>query len=272
MIHNKTVAFLGAGSMAEAMIAGIVQNGQLPKEQVIATNHSNKEKRDALQAKYGIRTMQNSELPFDQVDVFILAMKPKDAEAALKELSRHTRSDQLVLSVMAGISCAKMEQWLNREQPVIRVMPNTSSIVGESATAVSKGTYATDEHVETAVAILESIGQVYVIDESKMDVFTGIAGSGPAYIYFLMEHIEKAAEEAGMPAEEAREIGAQMIFGAAKMMMTSEDTPAELRKKITSPNGTTQAGLEALASFGGGEAIYQAVQHAAKRSAELNKS
>lgn len=270
MLKNKTVAFIGAGSMAEAMIAGIVNNGQLHPENVIATNHSNQEKRAALQAKYGIRTMQNSELPFDQIDFFILAMKPKDADAALESLQKHIQPHQVILSVLAGIPTSHIERFFEEGQQVIRVMPNTSAIAEESATAISSGAWTNEDNMKDASSLLRCIGSVYTIQEEQMDIFTGIAGSGPAYFYYLMESIEKAGAEGGFDAETVRAIAAQTMYGAAKMIMRQEDTPAELRKKITSPNGTTFAGLEALEHFGGGEAIYQAVKGAAARSEEIS--
>lgn len=271
MLKNKTVAFIGAGSMAEAMIAGIVNNGQLAPENVIATNHSNHEKRAALQAKYGIRAMQSGDLPFDQIDFFILAMKPKDANTALQSLKERIRTDQVILSVIAGITTSHIEAYFQEGQQVIRTMPNTSAITEESATAISAGRYTKAENMEDASELLRCIGAVYEIEEAKMDVFTGIAGSGPAYFYYLMEYIEKAGKEGGFDAETVREIGAQTLLGAAKMIMMKQNTPAELRENITSPNGTTYAGLNALEAFGGGEAIYQAVKGAAKRSEEISK-
>lgn len=119
--------------------------------------------------------------------------------------------------------------------------------------------------------LLSSIGQVYVIDEKQMDIFTGIAGSGPAYFYFLMEHIEKAAKEEGLDPEVARAIGAQTIYGAARMMMERDETPTELRENVTSPNGTTAAGLKALEEHGGGTAIMRAVKGASDRSKEMSE-
>ncbi|MEM1503914.1 pyrroline-5-carboxylate reductase [Domibacillus sp. 8LH] len=271
MGKQTIVAFLGAGSMAEAMIAGIVQNGQWAPEHVIVTNHSNHEKRAALQAKYGIRAMQSGDLPFDQIDFFILAMKPKDADTALQSLKGSVRPHQVIVSVMAGLTTAFIEAFFPEGQQVIRAMPNTSAIAGESATAICAGRWVKEKNINIAIALLSSIGKVYSIEEEKMDLFTGIAGSGPAYFYFLLEQMERAGRESGMDIQMVREIGAQTLLGAAKMIMRQENTPAELRENITSPNGTTYAGLAALESFGGGEAIYEAVKGAAKRSKEISE-
>lgn len=270
LISNQKVAFLGAGSMAEAMISGIVEAELIPAEQIIATNKSNEERLQQLRNKYGIRAMKREELDFSSVDFFILAMKPKDIDEALSSIKDKVTKEQVILSVLAGIPTSYMEENLNEDQQVIRVMPNTSSMLRESATALSPGKHTSMDKVILAKKLLACIGEVYVIEEDKMDIFTGIAGSGPAYFYYLMEHIEKTAKEAGLDEEIARQIGSQTILGAAKMMMEQEDTPADLRKKVTSPNGTTAAGLAALEKHGGGEAISEAIKGAAQRSEEIS--
>ncbi|MCA1022279.1 MULTISPECIES: pyrroline-5-carboxylate reductase [Halobacillus] len=267
---KQTIAFLGAGSMAEAMISGMVESENIPAEQIIVTNRSNQERLNHIQYKYGVRTVLKDELNFAEVDQFILAMKPKDIDAVLEDLKNKLNPDQVLVSVLAGISTSYMEDRLNDHQQVVRVMPNTSSMLRESATAVCPGQFADMENVEVTKALLRSIGEVFVIEEEKMDVFTGIAGSGPAYFYYLMEHIEETGRAEGMDSETLREIGAQTLLGAAKMMLERDESPAELRENVTSPNGTTAAGLDALAASGGGQAISEAVRGAASRSKELS--
>ncbi|OIU71445.1 pyrroline-5-carboxylate reductase [Rossellomorea aquimaris] len=270
MLKNKTIAFLGAGNMAEAMISGTVQSGKIPKDQIIVSNRSNKEKLQEINEKYGVRTLLKDELPFNEIDILILAMKPKDIDKALDSINHLVKSNTVIMSVLAGITTSHMEEQLPGGQSVIRVMPNTSSMLKESATAISAGRFTSEEDMMNAKELLSSIGEVYVIDESKMDIFTGIAGSGPAYFYYLMEHIEKTGAEAGLDPQMARKIGAQTIFGAAKMMLEREESPTQLRENVTSPNGTTAAGLDALAQFGGGKAISEAVKGAEKRSKEIS--
>lgn len=177
----------------------------------------------------------------------------------------------MIVSVMAGLTTAFIEAFFLEGQQVIRAMPNTSDIAGESATAICAGRWVKEENMNMATALLSSIGKVYPIEEEKMDLFTGIAGSGPAYFYFLLEQMERAGRESGMDIQMVREISAQTLLGATKMIMRQENTPAELRENITSPNGTTYAGLAALESFGGGEAIYEAVKGATKRSKEISE-
>ncbi|MED0865728.1 MULTISPECIES: pyrroline-5-carboxylate reductase [Bacillus] len=270
IIDQKKVAFIGAGSMAEGMIAGIVRSGQMPLDQIYATNRQNQLRLDELTKRYGIQTGAMDSFPFEEMDMLILAMKPKDAEAALESLKPRIQPDQLIMSVLAGVKLSYIEDMLHEGQPVMRVMPNTSSTIGASATALSAGRYVKNDHMSISQALLSEMGEVYTIQEEQMDIFTGIAGSGPAYFYFLMERIEEAGEEAGLSKELSRQIGAQTLLGAAKMLQETEENPSVLREKITSPNGTTAAGLNALDDFGGGEAIKQAVKHAANRSKEIS--
>ncbi|WP_433742411.1 pyrroline-5-carboxylate reductase [Falsibacillus pallidus] len=270
MLKNKTIAFLGAGSMAEAMISGIVKSGLMPASQVIATNKSNVDRLNDLTDKYGIKGIQRNQLNMNEVDIIILAMKPKDIDAALDSLKDEISSKHIIVSVLAGISTSRMEEGLPDGQQVLRVMPNTSSMLQESATAVAGGRHVSMDTVMEIKQLLSSIGEVYLIDEAQMDIFTGIAGSGPAYFYYLMEHIEKTGQQEGLDKETARKIGAQTILGAARMMLEQSDSPTELRKKVTSPNGTTAAGLEALKENGGGKAISEAVKSAARKSEEIS--
>ncbi|WP_096187318.1 pyrroline-5-carboxylate reductase [Evansella halocellulosilytica] len=271
MTKHLRVAFIGAGNMAEAMISGVVKTGTLEPEQVMVTNHSNEKRLRELHNRYGVQGIVRDLLPIETIDVIILAMKPKDAEQSLLSIKDRIKPNQVIMSVLAGISTEYMEELLPAGQQVIRVMPNTSSMLQESATAISPGENVTMKNVKLAKALLKAIGEVYVIEEDQMDLFTGIAGSGPAYYYYLMEHIEKIAKENGMDPEQAREIGAQTILGAAKMMLERDESPEKLRKNITSKNGTTASGLEALAENGGGKAIKAAIEGAMNRSKEISE-
>ena len=271
MLREKRVAFLGAGSMAESMIAGIVQKEIIPGDQLYVTNRSNQMRLQELNAKYGIQALTKDALPYGEIDLFILAMKPQGAADALGELKDKIRPDQVVISVLAGISTEFMEDHLKDGQQTIRVMPNTSSMIQESATALSPGRHTDMDSVLHVKELLSCMGKVFLIEESQMDIFTGLAGSGPAYFYYLMEHMEKAGVEKGMDENMVREIVAQTILGAAKMILSNDEAPSSLREKVTSPNGTTASGLEALRKNNGGKAISEAVYHAAKRSKELNE-
>jgi pyrroline-5-carboxylate reductase len=271
LLKNKKVAFLGAGSMAESMISGVVKSGKIRPENIFVTNQSNTARLERLESKYAINGLPQAEIPYHDIDLFILAMKPKGASEALAALKDKITSNQVVVSVLAGISTGFMEENLNAAQQVVRVMPNTSSMIQESATAISPGRNTSQANLEDIKELLSCMGKVFLIEEDQMDIFTGLAGSGPAYFYYLMEHMEQVGTENGMDEKMVREIIAQTIFGAAKMIMEKDENPAVLRKNVTSPNGTTASGLNALRKYNGGQAITQAVNHAANRSKELNR-
>ncbi|WLR54407.1 pyrroline-5-carboxylate reductase [Mesobacillus subterraneus] len=271
LLKHKKVAFLGAGSMAEAMISGVVKSGKMHADHVYVTNKSNAAKLERMKSRYGINAMPQAELPYEDIDMYILAMKPKGAAGALEALKDKLVPGQVVVSVLAGISTGFMEDNLKDGQQVVRVMPNTSSMIQESATAISPGIHTTDENIEDVKELLSSMGKVFLIEEEQMDIFTGLAGSGPAYFYYLMEHMERVGTENGMDEKLARDIIAQTILGAAKMIIEKDETPEVLRKNVTSPNGTTASGLNALRKYNGGTAISQAVNHAANRSKEMNR-
>ncbi len=195
MLREKSVAFLGAGSMAESMISGIVQVGSIPAENVYVTNRSNQLRLKEMNHVYGVNAVQQDALPYEEIDLFILAMKPQGAADALRALKDKVRADQVVISVLAGISTEFMEDHLNLNQQVVRVMPNTSSMIQESATALSPGRHTAMDNVLAVKELLSCMGKVFLIEEEQMDIFTGIAGSGPAYFYYLMEHMEQAGVE-----------------------------------------------------------------------------
>ncbi|WLR42112.1 pyrroline-5-carboxylate reductase [Bacillus carboniphilus] len=270
MLKNKKVAFLGAGSMAEAIISGMIQAEKLPSEHIIVTNKSNQERRNDLENKYGITGVKLDELNLDEIDMVVLAMKPKDAEKALYSIKNQLNSSHIIISVMAGITTSYIEDCINEQCQVVRVMPNTSSMIGQSTSGMSFGSTVQNESVSLCKELVGTFGEVFVIDEDKMDLFTGIAGSGPAYFYYLMEHIEQVAIDGGLDSETARKIGVQTMLGASQMMVEQEESPSELRENVTSPNGTTAAGLHALKKNGAGNAISQAIKSAAKRSKELS--
>jgi pyrroline-5-carboxylate reductase len=271
LLKDRKIAFLGAGSMAESMIAGIVKSRKIRPEYIYVTNRSNGARLERLENRYGVIGLPQKELPYGEIDVFILAMKPNGAGEALESLKGKIGPDQLVVSVLAGISTGYMEENLKAGQQVVRVMPNTSSMIQESATAMSSGKNTTKANLADVKEMLSCMGKVFLIEEEQMDIFTGLAGSGPAYFYYLMEHMEQIGTENGLDENMVREIIAQTIFGAAKMIMEKGENPAVLRKNVTSPNGTTASGLNALQRYNGGKAITQAVNHAAQRSKEMNR-
>ncbi|WCK55945.1 pyrroline-5-carboxylate reductase [Aneurinibacillus sp. Ricciae_BoGa-3] len=267
---KQHVIFIGAGAMAEAMIGGMIARKKVQPGQITAVNRKNEEQRIKLTGTYGIHTCSFSEVTIGDGDILILATKPGDAAGVLSSLAAKVSANNLIVSVIAGYSTQVLESALGGRMPIVRVMPNTSSLVGESATAVCFGDYVTDNDRENAVDLLEGIGKVYEIEEDRIDIFTAIAGSGPAYMYYLVEHLEKAGIEGGLDAGLARRIAAQTLLGAGKMLLKTGEKPEQLRRNVTTPNGITQAGVEALEKNGAGFAMQAAVKAAVERSRELN--
>jgi pyrroline-5-carboxylate reductase len=270
MLEKKSIAFIGAGSMAEAMVSGIVASEKVAPENIFVTNRSNHHRLLEIQTIYGITAVKREHLNLNSMDIIVLAMKPKDVETTLHSIKDTLKPHQLILSVLAGISTTFIEKNVPFGQHVIRVMPNTSSMIGESATAISAGKHTSKQNISLAIELLQCIGEVYTIPEEKMDIFTGIAGSGPAYFYYLMEHMEKEAQRSGLNSQIIRKIIAQTVVGAARMIQEQGTSPEILRENVTSPNGTTAAGLAALKGHGGGKAITEAIKQAAIRSKEIS--
>ncbi|MDC3417746.1 pyrroline-5-carboxylate reductase [Aquibacillus salsiterrae] len=265
---NK-IAFIGAGSMAEAILAGIVAKEVLPAKQISVTNRQNQDRLNVLVNQYGVFASTNKEEVVSGADVVILSMKPKDVEAAIATVKPYIKEDQLVISVLAGVSTDFLSEQLSSSVPVIRTMPNTSATIGQSATAIAAGKFATDDHVAKAAELLTAIGTTTVVEEKDLHTITGLSGSGPAYFYYMVEAMETAAVNAGIDEKIAKELALQTISGAAQMLKQTGENPSELRKKITSPGGTTQAAIETLDQFKFQEAIEACITNAAKRSEEM---
>lgn len=265
----KKVTFIGAGSMAEAIMAGIINKQFLMSNQIIVTNKENEERLAELEEKYGVMTTQDKEKALKDADLVIFATKPYDLEPAIKDVKAFIKKNQVIVSVIAGISTDFMANKLDQDVAVIRSMPNTSATIGYSATAISKGKHATNEHINIAKEVFSAIGTVSVVEEDQMHIVTGISGSGPAYIYYLVEAMEKAAIDHGLDKATAHELITQTVVGAGHMLEQTTESVATLRENVTSPNGTTAAGLDTLANCDFQKAVESCVANATKRSREL---
>lgn len=268
-MNKAVVAFIGAGSMAEAIIAGMTAKQIVPTNHVIATNHSNKERLQYLENKYKIQTTQNKIEAVEKSDVVILAMKPKDIQAALGELRGAITEKHIVVSLLAGISSGYLESLLHKEVPVIRVMPNTSATIGLSATTIATGAYVQPVHVELVNDLMQSIGITAIIEEDQMDAYTALAGSAPAFYYYMVEAMERFAIDRGLSLETAKPLMMQTIKGVGEMLAVSGEKPETLRKKITSPGGTTEAGIQSLSDAGFQEIVLACLNQTSKRSEEM---
>ncbi|CAM3797367.1 pyrroline-5-carboxylate reductase [Mesobacillus zeae] len=268
----KKLVFAGAGSIAEALISGITQNRLLHGSQIWATNRGNGERLDELNRKYGIHTTYNQEELYSGADAVILAMKPKDAANALGQIGDYLGRETLVISVLAGVSFQTIEQASGKPLSVIRAMPNTSAAIGQSATALAANARAGVAEKELAKTLFETVGTAAFVAEDQLDAVTGLSGSGPAYIYYLVEAMEKSAVEIGLDRTLAKELIVQTLIGAAGMLSKSEKTPEQLRYEVTSPGGTTEAGIGILEQHGVQEALVACIKEAAAHSGKMGNT
>jgi pyrroline-5-carboxylate reductase len=242
---NK-IAIVGAGSMAEAFISGIVENELIDKKNVWVTNHSNEERLSSLRERYDIRSTYDLKALFAGADIVMLAMKPKDAATAIQAIRNYLTENMLVVSVLAGVSMDTIETLAKRSLAIVRSMPNTSAAVGKSATAIAVNKRVTNEQIETTRNLFDTVGLTSFVEEEQLDAVTGLSGSGPAYIYYLIEAMEKSAVEVGLEKEMASQLIVQTLIGAAEMVKNSSKSSTQLRKDVTSPGGTTEAGIKVL--------------------------
>lgn len=268
MLFPKKLAFIGAGNMAEALIQGILKASLLKTDEIIATDVS-QERAVYIQQKTGINVLLENTQAVKQAETIILAVKPQTMNMVLQELATVLSPNQQIISIVAGIRTETIEQQLGVNMSVIRVMPNTPALVGCSATAICKGRYASEEHLKWATRIFESVGFVVVVDEKLMDTVTALSGSGPAYIFTIIESLIDAGVELGLPRDIATGLTIQTVKGAAVMMEETQKHPAILKNMVTSPGGTTAAGLHVLEKNGIHAAILEAVIAAKNRAKEL---
>ncbi|MDI6781932.1 MAG: pyrroline-5-carboxylate reductase [bacterium] len=281
MAFLKKLAFIGAGNMTEALIQGILKASLLKADEIIASEVS-QERVAYIHQKTGVAVLLKNTEAAKQAETIILAVKPQAMEMVLEELAEVLSQDQLVISIAAGIKTETIEKQLKADTtkiqkiqknpknlPVIRVMPNTPAMVGCSATAICKGRYSSDEHLKRAVRIFEAVGYVAVVNEELMDTVTALSGSGPAYIFTIIESLIDAGVELGLTRDVAAGLTIQTVKGAARMMEETKEHPATLKNRVTSPGGTTAAGLHALEKNGLRNAMIEAVIAAKNRAKEL---
>ncbi|NRD80663.1 pyrroline-5-carboxylate reductase [Bacillus sp. BRMEA1] len=268
---NK-IAIVGAGSMAEAFISGILENGLIERKNIWVTNNANQARLAYLEEQYGIQSSYDLNALFDRADVVMLAMKPKDAASAIEYIRGHLSPDMLIVSVLAGVSMDAIETLAVKPLSIARAMPNTSAAVGKSATAIAVNSRVTDAQLETAKQLFATVGLASFVEEDQLDAVTGLSGSGPAYIYYLIEAMEKSAVEIGLDKQMGKELIVQTLIGAAEMVKNSAKSPEQLRREVTSPGGTTEAGVRVLEEHGVQEAFISCIKAAAAQSKKMGEA
>jgi pyrroline-5-carboxylate reductase len=263
---QRGLAILGAGVMGETVLSGLLRAGWSP-EQITVTDRR-PERQLELQQKYGVVVVENSEAAAAAGTV-ILVVKPQDMNDLLGEISGALRPGTLVVSLAAGVDTAAIEAQLPHGTPVVRVMPNTPALVDQGMAAISPGQHCTPEHLDEAEALLRSCGRVVQVPEKYQDAVTAISGSGPAYIFYVVEAMIEAGVVLGLPRNTSTELVVQTLFGAATMLKETGEHPTVLRERVSSPGGTTVAALRQLDDHKVRAAFISAIEAAARRSHEL---
>ena len=268
MALGKKIAVIGAGNMGEALIAGMLAAKAVVPDDIHATDVV-AERLDRVKARYGVRVGTDNRAAAGWSDIVILAVEPQVLDHILDDLGSVLTESKLILSVAAGCVIARIVAHLSPGVRVVRCMPNQPSVVQAGISGLAWGKNVTAEDERLARAIFESVGRVVVVEERLMDVVTGLSGSGPAYIFLIIEALADGGVKMGLPRGVALELAAQTVFGAAKMTLETGEHPGRLKDKVTSPGGTTVAGLHALERGRLRASLMDAVEAAARRSQEL---
>jgi pyrroline-5-carboxylate reductase len=264
------LGIIGAGNMAEAIVRGVLKAGVFKPDQLIASDIS-AARRDLYEKELGIRAVPDNADAARDAKRVLLSVKPQMMPAALASIGQVLPPTALVISIAAGTSAAFIEKNLGRgiAWRVVRTMPNTPMLVGQGMVGIAAGTHATPEDLKDARRIFESAASVVEVSEERIHAVTAISGSGPAYFFYLVEQMIKAGIDLGLEPAQARELAVKTCVGAGQMLAGSTDTPEELRRKVTSPGGTTQAAITHMESANVGPTVIAAIKKADQRSREL---
>jgi pyrroline-5-carboxylate reductase len=266
----QSVGFIGVGNMGQSILKGGLERGVLDAGSVYVTDAVRSQMEKARE-RFGVRLAADVAALSPLVDWFVFSAKPQNVGDVLPELSRHLRPGQWLLSIAAGVRTRTLEGYLPDGTPVVRVMPNIAASVGASATAICGGGHATERHLAAAETLFGSVGATVRTPETVMDAVTGLSGSGPAFVFVVIEALADAGVQNGLSFEQAKTLAAQTVFGAAKMVIETGEHPAVLKTQVTSPGGTTAAGLAALERLGVRAGFGAAVSAATERSRELGR-
>jgi pyrroline-5-carboxylate reductase len=261
-----TIAILGGGVMGETLLSGLIRSGRPPGQLLVA--HRRRERREELTERYGVEALTAAEAAH-RADTLVLVVKPQDMSTLLAEIGPSVTSAQLVVSLAAGITSAVIESRLADGVPVVRVMPNTPALVDAGMAAVSPGTHCTEEQIEHAMDLLRATGKVIRVPEKLQDAVTAVSGSGPAYLFFVVEAMIEAGVHLGLPRATASELVIQTVVGSAKLLAETGEHPTVLREQVTSPAGTTAAAIRELEHHKVRAAFLSALEAARNRSREL---
>jgi pyrroline-5-carboxylate reductase len=266
---DKSIAFLGGGAMAEALLRGLLRSGARA-EKLTATGRR-QERLDELSKAYGVRTLLDNQAAARDADVVVLSVKPQAMDGLLVQIASAIDPSKLVLSLAAGVPIAAIERKLGAGTRIVRAMPNTPALVGAGACALARGAHATEADLAFALALFQSVGIAVVVEENLLDAVTGLSGSGPAYVFLVIEALSDAGVKVGLPRYTALKLAAQTVLGSAKLQIETNAHPGQLKDQVTSPGGTAIAGLHTLEAGGLRTTLINAVEAASRRARELGE-
>ncbi len=267
MAIERTLGFLGVGNMGEALVKGLLASGAATPDQIWVSARR-KERVAELVKLYGVHGGSNGDVA-RAASVLVLGVKPQILDQLLRSIASDVTPDKLIISVAAGVPIAAIERRLHAPMRVIRSMPNTPATVGAGATAIAAGEHATEEDLAIARALFESVGICVQLEESQLDAATGLSGSGPAYIFLIIEALSDAGVKVGLSRHASMQLACQTVLGSAKLLLESKEHPGMLKDKVTSPGGTAIAGLHTLEAGGLRNVLMNAVEAATRRAREL---
>jgi pyrroline-5-carboxylate reductase len=285
ILADHTIGFIGAGNMAEALMRGLVRGGHVAADRVNASG-PRRERLDELAKSYGVATTQDNREVARKASLVVLSVKPQILDKVLREVGSELRAGTLVVSIAAGVDTETIEDTIadgsgKTAGPlgsmtrggvrVVRAMPNTPALVGAGATAIAPGKHASEADLAIAKALFDAVGVTVVLDEQHLDAVTGLSGSGPAYIFLILEALSDAGVKVGLSRRNAQKLAAQTVMGSAKMLLETDEHVGRLKDMVTSPGGTAIAGLHTLEQGGLRTTLINAVETATKRARELGR-
>ena len=272
MLKNKKIGFIGGGNMAEAIIKGMLSSSTISGSNIFVSE-PNKSRQTFLISEYKIKVMKDNLDLVKKTDVLIVAVKPQIIRQVLKDVAEHITAQKLVISVAAGVPISQIEKALSngkkKKPSIVRTMPNTPSVVQEGVTAITVGEGVGKSDLKISHEIFQSVGRTVEVPEDQIDAVTGLSGSGPAYIFMIIEALSDAGVKMGLSRNVANELTIQTVLGSALLVRETGISPGELKNRVTSPGGTTIAGLHALEKGSLRATLMNAVEKATLRSKEL---
>lgn len=267
---DRTIGFIGAGNMAEAMIRGLLRGDDFKPAQISASG-PREERMSELRERYSIGATTDNKVPA-AAQIVVLSVKPQILSRVLDEVGQLIAPEALVISIAAGVPVAAIQSRLAAGTRVVRAMPNTPALVDAAATAIAGGEHARPADLEDAKKIFDAIGLTVILEESQMDAVTGLSGSGPAYVFLILEALSDAGVKVGLSRRTAQLLAAQTVLGSAKLLLETNEHPGMLKDMVTSPGGTAITGLHTLENGGVRTTLMNAVEAATRRSRELGEA